>query len=113
MSPVLLFHMGVIIFVIGSASGELDGLFSVGEVSEEVIVEELAAIIAIKAVDGEREGFFDVLNLFQDTRLAFSPYCPLLCPASSDIGEVKGIGVHSLRGIAAMSDHIGFEESRT
>ena len=113
MSPVLLFHMCVVVFMIGSASGELDGLFSVGEVPEEVIVEELAAVIAIKAEDGKREGFFDVFDLFQDTRLAFSPYCPLFCPAGSDIGEVKGIGVHSLRGIATMSDHIGFEESRT
>jgi hypothetical protein len=105
--------MGVVVFMIGSASGELDGLFSVGEVSEEVIVEELAAVITIKAEDGEREVFFDVLDLFQDTRLALSPYCPLLCPAGSDINEVNGIGVQSLRGIAAMSDRIGFEESRT
>ena len=102
--------MGVIIFVIGSASGELDGLFSVGEVPEEMIVEELAAVIAIKAADREREVFFDVLDLIQDTSLALSPYGTLFCPAGGDINEVNGIGVHSLRGIAAMSDRIGFEE---
>ena len=112
MGPVFLFDVGVVVFVIGSASGELDGLFSISEVPEEVIVKELAAVIAIKAADGEREVFFDVLDLFQDARLALSPYCPLFCPAGSDIDEVNGVGVHSLRGIATMSDGIGFEEAR-
>ena len=97
MSPVLLFDMGVVIFVISSASGELDRLVSFGKVPEEVIIEELAAVIAIKAEDGEREVFFDVLDLFQYTRFALAPYCPLFSPAGSDIDEVNGIGVHSLR----------------
>jgi hypothetical protein len=56
--------MGIVIFVIGPASGELDGLFSFGKVSEEVIVEELTSVIAIKAKEGKREGFFDVFDLF-------------------------------------------------
>ena len=34
--PVFLFYMGIVIFVIGPASGELDGLFSFGKVSLEV-----------------------------------------------------------------------------
>jgi hypothetical protein len=59
--------MSVVIFVIGPASGELDGLFSFGKVSEEVIVEELPSIIAIEAEEGKREGFFDVFDLFQDS----------------------------------------------
>jgi len=56
--------MGIVIFVIGSASGEGDGLFSFGKVSEEVIVEEFTSIITIEAEDGKREGFFDVFDLF-------------------------------------------------
>ena len=67
MSPVFLFYMGIVVFVIGSASGELDGLFSFDKVPLEVIVEELTSIITIEAEDGKREGFFDVFNLFQDT----------------------------------------------
>ena len=61
MGPVFLFDMGVVIFVIGPASGELDGLFSLGEVFEEG---QLMAVIAIEAEDGKREGFFDVFDLF-------------------------------------------------
>ncbi len=88
-------------------------MFSIGEVPDEVMVEELAAIIAIKAEEGEWEGFFEVFDLFEDTGFPFSPDGPLFCPSGSDIDEVEGIGVHTRCGIAAMSDHIGFEESRT
>ncbi|MDP3947085.1 MAG: hypothetical protein Q8Q41_00120 [bacterium] len=73
MGPVFLFDVGVIVFVIGSASGELDGLFSFGKVSLEVIVEELSSIIAIKAEYREREDFFDVFDLFQDSCFTLSP----------------------------------------
>ncbi len=111
MGPVFLFHMSIIVFVIGSASGELDGKFSVSEVSEEMIVEELAAVVAIEAEDREREVRFEGMDLFYDTGLALSPYCSLFCPGSGDVDEVKSIGVHSLRGSAAMGDQIGFEES--
>ena len=95
MGPVFLFDVGIVIFVIGPASGELDGLFSVGEVPEEVIIEELAAVVAIEAEDGEREDFFDMFDLFQDTCFPLSPDGPLFCPAGGDIDEVDGIGEHS------------------
>ena len=111
MSPVFLFDVGVVIFVISPASGELDGLFSFGKVSLEVIVEELASIIAIEAEDGEREGFFDVFDLFQYSCFALSPYGTLFGPAGSDIYEIDGIGEHTGEGIATMSDSIGFEEA--
>ena len=86
MGPVFLFYMGVVVFVISSASGELDGSFSVDEISEEVIVKELAAVITIKAEEGEWEDCFDMVDLIHDAGLALSPYCPLFCPAGGDIG---------------------------
>ena len=70
----------------------------------EVIVEELASVIAIEAEYGEREGFFDVFDLFQDARFAPSPYGALFGPAGSDIYEIDGIGEHTGEGIATMSD---------
>ena len=36
--PVFLFDVGVVVFVIGSASGEVDGLGSLGKVFEEMVV---------------------------------------------------------------------------
>jgi hypothetical protein len=103
--------MGVVIFVIGPASGELDGLFSFGKVSLEVIVEELAAIVTIEAENGEREGFFDVFDLFQDPRFTFAPYGTLFGPSGGDIDEVDGIGVHSGGRITTMSDRVGFKKT--
>ena len=113
MGPVFLFDMGVVVFVVGPASGELDRLFSFGKVSLEMIVEELSSIIAIEAKQGEREGFFDVFDLFQDAGFPFSPNRSLLGPSGSDVDEVDGIDVHSGSGIPAMSDRVGFEESWT
>ena len=112
MSPVFLFDVSIVVFMISSASGELDGLFSFGKVPLEVIVEELASIIAIESKDREREGFFDVLDLFQDSCFALSPYGALFGPAGGDIDKVDGIGVHSGGGIAAMNDGIRFKKTR-
>jgi len=111
--PVLLFDMGVVIFVAGPASGELDGLFSFGKVSQEVIVEKLASVIAIEAEDRKREGLFNVFDLIQHSSLSFAPYGPLFGPSGSDIDEIDGIGIHSGSGIAAMGDRIGFEKTRS
>ena len=64
MGPVFLFDMGVIVFVVSTASGELDGLFSLGKVSQEVVIEKLGAVVRIEAKQGERQGFFNIFDLF-------------------------------------------------
>ena len=55
MSPIFLFDMGVVVFVAGSATGKLDGFFSLGKVPEEVVVEELGSVVRIEAKEGERQ----------------------------------------------------------
>jgi hypothetical protein len=62
--PVFLFYVSVIIFVVGSASGELDGLFSLGKMSEEVVIEELGSVVAVETQQGERQGGFNIFDLF-------------------------------------------------
>ncbi len=47
--PVLLFHMGVVILVIGPAAGKLHGMLSVGEVSQEMMIQELRAVVTVKS----------------------------------------------------------------
>ena len=42
----------------------MDWVFAVLEVANEMPVEKLGAIIAVKAEDGEWEAGFDVLELF-------------------------------------------------
>ena len=53
MGPVFLFNVGVIVFVVSSASGEVDGLFSLGKVSQEVMIEKLGSVVRIEAKQGE------------------------------------------------------------
>ena len=62
--PVFLLHVSVIVFVIGTASGELDRLFSLSKMSEEVVIEEFRSVVTIEAKQGERQGGFDILDLF-------------------------------------------------
>ena len=75
------------------------------------MVEELTAVIAIEAEDGEGEGFFDVFDLFQDTCFTLSPDGALFGPAGGDIDKVDGVNIYSGGGLAAMGDRIGFEEA--
>jgi hypothetical protein len=54
MGPVFLFYVSVIIFVVGTASGEVDGLFPLSKMFEEVVIEELRSVVTIEAEQGER-----------------------------------------------------------
>src|SRR5512140_2390769 len=111
MGPVFLFDMGIVVFVVGSASSELCGLCSFSKVSVEVIIKELTAIVAIETEDWKRKGIFDVLNLLQDTCFTLSPDGALFGPARGDIYEVDGIDIYSCGRITAMSHRIGFEKT--
>jgi hypothetical protein len=63
MGPVFLFYVGVVIFMICSATGKLYGMFSLfGKVLQEVIVEELAAVVAVEAEKEEGQGFLNILK---------------------------------------------------
>ena len=45
--------MSVVIFVIGSAAGKLDGAFSLCKMFEEVMIEEFRSVVGIEAEEGE------------------------------------------------------------
>jgi hypothetical protein len=92
MGPVFLFDVSVIVFVVGTASGEPDGLFSLDKVSQEVMVEKLGTVVRIEAEQGEWQGPFDIFDLFQDVRFSFTPDSPLFGPSGGDIDAVQGIG---------------------
>jgi len=93
--PVFLFDVGVVIFVVGAAAGELDRVFSLLKVTIEVVVEEFGAVVAVEAEEGEGQGFFDVFNLFEYGGFSFSPDGPLFGLAGGDVDAVDGIGEHA------------------
>jgi len=111
--PVFLFDVGVVIFVIGAGTGELDRVFSFGEVLKKGAIEKLGAIVGIEAQEGERERFFDILDLFQDTGFPFPPGSPLFGPCGGDVDGVNGIGEHAGERFPAMGDSVSFEKPWT
>jgi len=90
MGPVFLFHMGVIVLVIGPASGKLYGLISLVKVPHQMPIQELRAVIAVKPKQRERQGVFDILDLPKDLCFAFAPDRSLFCPAGGNIHGVYG-----------------------
>ncbi len=93
--PVFLFDMSVVVFVVGARARKLDRVFSLCEMFEEVIIEELAAVVTIKAESGEGQRDFDLFDLFEDVGFPFSPDGSLFRPAGGNVNAVKGIGEHS------------------
>jgi len=95
MGPVLLFYMGIIIFVVRSAAGEFYGVFSFCKMPHEVIIQELRSVIAIESKEWEGEPFFYVFDLLKDTCFSFTPDGSLFRPSGGDVHGVYGICVHS------------------
>jgi hypothetical protein len=113
MGPVFLFHMGVIILVIGSASGEADGAFSLGKMAKEMVVEKLRSVIAVKPEKTKGQRPLDMVDLFEDAGFSLSPDRPLFAPAGRDIDTVRGVGEHPGERFPAVSHGIGFKKTGT
>ncbi len=111
MGPVFLFHMGVIVLMIGPASGKLHGLISLVKVAHQMPIQELRAVIAVKPKQRERQGVFDILDLLEDLCFPFAPDRSLFCPAGGNIYGVYGIGKLAEESLPAMGDGIRFQES--
>ena len=77
-----------------------------------MVIEELAAIVAIKAEQGEGQRVFDVFDLLEDVGFSFAPDCSLFGPAGGNIDTVNAVDEHPGQGLAAMGDGIGFEKTR-
>ena len=74
-----------------------------------MVIEELTAIVGIKAQKGKREHFFDIFDLFQNTSFSFAPDRSLFCPARGNVDKVNGVGKHPHERITAMGDGVRFD----
>ena len=113
MGPVLLFYVGVIVFVVGTTAGKGNRFLPSREVPEEVIIEELGAVIAVKTENLKGKLLFNVPDLFKDPCFSLSPYGPLFCPPRGDIDKINGEGEHPCHGLPAVCHRIGFKIPRT
>ena len=83
MGPVFLFYMSVIVLMIGSASGKVHGFISLVKVLDQMPIQELRTIVAVKPKQRKRQGVFDIVDLPEDLCFAFTPDRSLFCPAGS------------------------------
>ena len=73
------------------------------------MVEELRAVVAVKAKDREGDLFLDILDLTQDALRTFAPDRTVLGPTGENVGESETEYVVSGNGIAAVGNGIGLE----
>ena len=76
-----------------------------------MIIEKLSAIVAVEAKQGEGQSLFDLFDLFEGIRFSFAPDSSLFGPAGGNIDAINGIGEHSVEGLSAMGDGVGFEKA--
>ena len=112
MGPVFLFHMGIILTVVGPAAGKLDRPLSVRKMSEEVVIEEFASVVTIESEQRERDLLFEIFDLFQDPSFSLTPDGPLFGPARGNVDAIDREDKHAHHGWTTMGHGIGFEETR-
>ena len=84
----------------------------IGEIAQQMLVEEFRAVVAIEAFQRERQQVLDGLNLFQDALRAFVPGGPAFGPAGDDVGHGQTPDEIAGQRIAAVGHGIGFDEAR-
>ena len=110
-APVFLFDMGIVVFLVGSGSGELDSWLMVGEVPQQVMVEELGAVVTIESFEFKGEVGLDIFDLCYDSGGAVVPCCSTFGPAGVDIGESQTPDEVTGQRVTAMGDRVGLDEA--
>ena len=110
--PVFLFDMSVVIFLVRPGASEIHGAVSIGKIADEMVVEELGAVITIEGQQWKGQRVFNVRHFFEDITRAFVPHGTAFGPGGMDIGHDKAPGEIARKAVAAVSDSIGFHETR-
>lgn len=111
MGPVFLFDMGVVVAPVGSGTGKFDGIRVVQKIMSEVVIEELGAVIDMKAQDGKREFGLHIFDLLQNPLCTFVPDGPILRPTGTNVRESDTPDEIAGQRIAAMCDRIGLQKA--
>lgn len=111
--PVFLFYMRVVVFFVRPRSGEKHGAVSVGEIADEMVVEELGAVVTVEGQQWKGQRALNVRHFFEDIGRSFVPHGTAFGPGSMDIGHDKAPGEIARKAVAAVSHGIGFHETGT
>ena len=112
MSPVFSFDVGVVIFLVFSGASELDWFFPFPEIVEEEMIDKFSSVVKVNAEDRKRQGVFHIFDLPGDFAESFAVGGALLGPTCGNVDGIGGKGVVAFDGGAAVSDSVGFKESR-
>jgi len=93
MGPVLLLDVGIVVLFVGTRAGELDSAASWVLLTEgkKVVVDELAAVVGVDPLEGERELVFDLGDRIQDARGALTHDRLALHPAGGNVDAVQAM----------------------
>lgn len=83
------------------------------EVLEQMMIEKLAAVIAVKAENAERQGILNLDESLAYTGFSTAPDRTMLNPARGKIDHSDGENEHAVHRCSAMRDRVGFEKART
>lgn len=108
--PVLLFDVGVVVLAVGPTASEGHrSPLPTRQVAVAWPVEELAAVVSVKAFQGEGDFGFDVLEVVANGLAALVPDRPQFGPAAIKVCKGEGINKVASRRVTAMSDGVGLD----
>ena len=89
--PVLLFHEGVVVLLVGTGATEPDPLLLA--VGEQVVVDELATVVGVEVQEGEWQGASHLMHGASYPLLALAPHRAAARPA---FGALLAVQVRQL-----------------
>src|SRR5262245_11397576 len=107
---VLLLDVSAVVFLPGAAAGEGDAMLPA--VGIEVLVDELAAVVAVEAHEWHGQSRADAMNAAADALLAFAPDRFELDPGRGDIDGTEGGEIEALGARGTVGNEIDLEEAR-
>ena len=111
--PVFLLYSGVVVFAVGSRTGECDDFASDGKIVREVPVDKLAPVVRIEPKDGERQRFFHFLDPLLDAVLAFVPDRSRLRPLRVHVGQCDRPAEVSRHRFSTVRNGVRFDPTGT
>ena len=99
-SPVLLLDVGVVVLLVGSGPSEGDVLLLA--IGKEVVVDELAAVVRIRAQQGEGEGLADLVDGAHHPLLALAQEGASGYPPGGDVNGAEGVEILTFSSVAAV-----------
>ena len=110
MGPVFLFDMSIVVFLVGSATSELDVFLMA--ISPEVMVNEFRAVVGVYGLEGEGQSLTDLPEGQEDAGFAFAHDGSGFHPTGEDVRKVKRPQELSGSALAAMGDQVYLDRAR-